>query len=408
MPRIHRAKLYRPRLLILCFVLAVLGYFGHLSPQSTLKPGEKASATFLMVTRNKELSSVLKTIRSVEDRFNSKYGYDWVFASHEPFHEHFKIAVENLSSGKVQYELIEADKWGYPEHTDQERAKMIREKNKRRQMPHGESERFRLKNRYMSYEFAKLPALSGYKYYCHVEPFTELKCDIDDDFFAAMERQNKMFGFVDAAIEPKFTTESLWQATTRFTEEYSALIHANNSMQFVADRSAQRYSQCTFSTNFEIGRVSFFRSKEYAQLFELLDQNNGFFYERWTASNIHTIAVSLLLPRDVVMHVDPTGYTDIEGHISCPRVKSVHSQHKCYCDPDVQNAWSRFSCLPKWYAFTGLKDNYNMDQVKGLVPRFKAPKRKNRYDKKYQDTLNELFFDDDSTEYDYVDIDEQE
>jgi hypothetical protein len=38
---------------------------------------------------------------------------------------------------------------------------------------------------------------------------------------------------------------------------------------------------CHFWSNFEIGRLAFFRSEAYLQFFEHLDQAGGFFYERW-------------------------------------------------------------------------------------------------------------------------------
>lgn len=37
---------------------------------------------------------------------------------------------------------------------------------------------------------------------------------------------------------------------------------------------------CHFWSNFEIGRLSFFRSAPYLQLFDHLDRAGGFFYER--------------------------------------------------------------------------------------------------------------------------------
>jgi hypothetical protein len=45
-----------------------------------------------------------------------------------------------------------------------------------------------------------------------------------------------------------------------------------------------RYTGCHFWSNFEVGRLAFFRSPAYRQLFAHLDQAGGFFYERCVAA----------------------------------------------------------------------------------------------------------------------------
>lgn len=45
----------------------------------------------------------------------------------------------------------------------------------------------------------------------------------------------------------------------------------------------RQYTGCHFWSNFEIGRLSFFRSEAYRSFFEHLDDAGGFFYERWVA-----------------------------------------------------------------------------------------------------------------------------
>ena len=38
-----------------------------------------ANATLFMLTRNSDVDGAVNSVREVEDRFNRKYGYPWVF-----------------------------------------------------------------------------------------------------------------------------------------------------------------------------------------------------------------------------------------------------------------------------------------------------------------------------------------
>lgn len=53
-------------------------------------PYHKANATFVSLARNEDLWELVMSIRQVEDRFNGKYHYDWVFLNDKPFNEEFK------------------------------------------------------------------------------------------------------------------------------------------------------------------------------------------------------------------------------------------------------------------------------------------------------------------------------
>ena len=46
---------------------------------------EKVKATFVTLARNSELYDLIKSIRNVEDRFNRKFNYDWVFLNDDDF-----------------------------------------------------------------------------------------------------------------------------------------------------------------------------------------------------------------------------------------------------------------------------------------------------------------------------------
>lgn len=55
--------------------------------------GRKANATLLMLARNSDVDGAVRSVREMEDRFNRKYAYPWVFLNEEPFSDEFKRCV---------------------------------------------------------------------------------------------------------------------------------------------------------------------------------------------------------------------------------------------------------------------------------------------------------------------------
>ena len=63
----------------------------------------KTRAAFVTLVRNGELWEILKSIRQVEDRFNRKYHYPWVFLNDVPFTQEFMDVVSGLISAEVKF-----------------------------------------------------------------------------------------------------------------------------------------------------------------------------------------------------------------------------------------------------------------------------------------------------------------
>ena len=50
----------------------------------------RANAVLLMLARNSELDGALSSVQQLEDRFNKRFGYPWVFLNEVPFTDEFK------------------------------------------------------------------------------------------------------------------------------------------------------------------------------------------------------------------------------------------------------------------------------------------------------------------------------
>ncbi len=49
-----------------------------------------ANATFVVLCRNSDLGDILWSVQQMEDRFNKRFGYPWVFLNDESFTEEFQ------------------------------------------------------------------------------------------------------------------------------------------------------------------------------------------------------------------------------------------------------------------------------------------------------------------------------
>ena len=53
-------------------------------------PGRRANASIVSLARNGDIDGVVFSMKQMEDRFNKRYGYPYVFLNEEEFTEEFK------------------------------------------------------------------------------------------------------------------------------------------------------------------------------------------------------------------------------------------------------------------------------------------------------------------------------
>ena len=82
--------------------------------------GVREKATFVTLARNSDLWDLVTSIRDVEDRFNRRFHYDWVFLNDKAFSEEFKRVTSALVSGTAKYGLIDSKHWSVPAGIDEE------------------------------------------------------------------------------------------------------------------------------------------------------------------------------------------------------------------------------------------------------------------------------------------------
>ena len=324
--------------------------------------GIRPKACFVTLVKNSELSGMIRSIRMVEKKFNAKFKYDWIFLNDEPFTDEFKDTITREVSSTVKFGLIPKEHWSYPDFIDQEKAAQTR-----KDMAHiiyGSSESYRHMCRYQSGFFWRHPLLDDYDWYWRVEPDIKIYCDINYDVFQWMQDNEKVYGFTLTMYENKKTIETLWNVSMEYFNKHHDYVSNNNLMEFLSNDNGETYNLCHFWSNFEIANLNLWRSPAYRQYFDYLDHAGGFFYERWGDAPVHSIAASLLLPKDKIHHFAEIGYRH-NPNDNCPIDPKVWEENNCECDPNKDFTFHKYSCGNQFYDAAGLTKPIGWEEHRG-------------------------------------------
>ncbi|EGN95957.1 glycosyltransferase family 15 protein [Serpula lacrymans var. lacrymans S7.3] len=313
------------------------------SPSS---PDRKANATFVMLVRNSDLTGIMSSMRQLEDRFNRKFNYPYVFLNEQPFSDDFKKHITALTDAPVEFGLIPAEDWYQPDWIDEDRATKAREDMVRENVIYGGSVPYRNMCRFNSGFFYKQELLQKYKYYWRVEPDVKFFCDLDYDPFLVMQDEKKVYGFTVSLFEYPTTIPTLWNSVKEFINSNPTLVSPDNAMAFLSDDGGESYNRCHFWSNFEIGDLDFWRDVPYSKFFDFLDEKGGFYYERWGDAPVHSIGAALFARKDQIHFFNDIGYRH-EPFQHCPQ-GDANSRGRCWCDPTQNFDYEWYSCLNKY------------------------------------------------------------
>ncbi|KZV80307.1 putative mannosyltransferase [Exidia glandulosa HHB12029] len=303
----------------------------------------KANAALVMLAREVDLEGVISTMKQVEDRFNRKFKYPWVFLNERPFSDRFIKWTSEMTDAPIEYGIIPREHWNQPPWINETRAAETRERMKKQEIIYGGSIAYRNMCRYNSGFFFRHPLLQKYRYYWRVEPGVKFYCDLQFDPFLFMQDHNKVYGFTMALLEYEYTIPGLWASVRRFMKKYPQYIAKDNALRFISGDRGWTYNLCHFWSNFEIADMEFWRSEPYMKFFEHLDRNGGFYYERWGDAPVHSIGVALLANKDQIHFFDEIGYRH-EPFEHCPSGEA-HARGKCWCSVDETFDSMWYSCM---------------------------------------------------------------
>ncbi|KAF9034832.1 nucleotide-diphospho-sugar transferase [Panaeolus papilionaceus] len=301
-------------------------------PNEQVYSDRRANATFLILCRNNQLWDALRSVREIEDRFNHKYHYPYVFLNEVEFTEDFKYRLSSIISSTAEFGLIPHDHWFQPDWIDEEKATENRNKMVSEKIIYGGSVSYRNMCRFNSGFFFRHPLMLKYKWYWRIEPDVHFHCDILFDPFVYMEDYNKVYGFTISMYEYERTIPTLWHHVKQFIKAHPEYVAPNNAMGFISDNNGDGYNLCHFWSNFEIANMEFWRGPAYTDFFEYLESQGGFYYERWGDAPVHSIAAALFASRDQIQFFDEIGY-EHAPYTHCPRLGTNWERGRCSCNP---------------------------------------------------------------------------
>ncbi|CAE6440725.1 unnamed protein product [Rhizoctonia solani] len=317
-------------------------------PSASANVTERVNAAFVVLARNGDLPGILESIKQMEDRFNKKYQYPYVFLNEEPFSDEFKKWTTEVVGSKTIYGQIPHDHWFQPDWIDEEKATKARLKMIEEKVIYGHSVPYRNMCRFNSGFFFRHELLKDYDYYWRIEPNVKFFCDLDYDPFKVMKDGKKVYGFTVSLYEYPATIPTLWDATKEFIKANPQYIPKDNAMGFLSDNNGETYNNCHFWSNFEIGDLNFWRGEAYMKYFEHLDSKGGFYYERWGDAPVHSIGAALFAHKDQIHFFNDIGYKH-EPFMHCPQGEA-HARGKCWCDAKQNFDYEWYSCLKKYDA----------------------------------------------------------
>lgn len=325
---------------------------------------DRINATIISLVRNSELEGILQSMKDLEATWNSKFNYPWTFFNDVPFDSKFKSAVRKATNAEVRFEVVPGEHWDTPPWINKqlydESARILDEQG----VQYADKISYHRMCRWNSGMFAWHPALKDMQYYWRVEPNVHFFCDIDYDVFRYLNDRNKTYGFTINLYDAPDSIPGLWPATEAFLADpaHRDAVHPNSAAAWIRDRAhrpahhdkAHGYSTCHFWSNFEIGKLDFWRSEPYVSYFDHLDRAGGFFYERWGDAPVHSIALGLFEDRDRIHWFRDIGYQHIP-FFNCPR----RPPGKCRgCKTGLLTDGMKFlykeDCRPSWIDNVGL------------------------------------------------------
>ncbi|KAI0395482.1 glycolipid 2-alpha-mannosyltransferase-domain-containing protein [Xylariaceae sp. FL0594] len=296
----------------------------------------RPKAAFISLVRNSEAEEMAYSIKQLEARFNNRstHHYDWVFFNDEEFSLEFKAVVANATDSTCHFEIIPEEHWSVPSWIDTTRFDVGRQFMGSIGVGKAWLQSYHHMCRWNAGLFALEDRLAQYDFFWRVEPGVDFSCNINYDVFRFMRDNNLAYGFNMAILDDARSFPSLWDRTREFLSDHEDLIHEDADYDWLLQKplkagddrlASQRldvdgdtdlvdrlkrleYNNCQFYSNFEIGSLAFFRSKEHREYFDYLDKTGGFYYERFGDAPIHTLSVSLFLPKSRIWYFRDIGY----------------------------------------------------------------------------------------------------
>ncbi|ODV61429.1 putative mannosyltransferase [Ascoidea rubescens DSM 1968] len=334
-------------------------------PPDEIDQYERANATFISLVRNSELQGIISAMKEVEKKFNKNFNYPWTFLNDREFTKKFIEKVQKNTNAECHFIRIPSHLWDKPFNIDSNREKEGIKYLINENIQYANKISYHNMCRFYSGNFYNIDHLKNFKYYWRIEPSTSYFTKINYDVFKFMELNKKTYGFTISLYDSPQSVHTLWNATINFLKQNLHYINKNPALDWLLydlqnphhNAITSGYSTCHFWSNFEIADMDFFRSKPYTEYFNYLDNEGGFYYERWGDAPVHSLGLALFEDKSKIHWFRDIGYKHFP-YFNCPNNPDCEGCEKGsfseYANLNDQN------CLPTWIKYEMTDEQLNL------------------------------------------------
>ncbi|KND92572.1 putative mannosyltransferase KTR3 [Tolypocladium ophioglossoides CBS 100239] len=200
-------------------------------------------AVLVSLAHENDLHPILSSIHQLEDTFNSRYRYDWVFYSTKPLSDKFRRLTSNATNATCIYEVIRDANWNVPEWARDSPLQVHQTDDAHGAeadvVGYGSDEAaplLRQIHRWKSGPFARENRLKDYDWFGRIEPGTQFTHDIDFDVFRVMRDYGIAYGSNKAAVDEAHI-HALSQHVKGFIDKNPELLHAEADISWLMGSS---------------------------------------------------------------------------------------------------------------------------------------------------------------------------
>jgi alpha 1,2-mannosyltransferase len=252
--------------------ISLLSFIYSNQSDSDFKP---IKGCILILARNNDLGQIQNLIKNVDLTFNKKYKYPFILFNDEEFSSDFQNKVSKFTNSTIEFGIIAKEHWNVPSWINGTKLNESVHKI-------GHSIGYRQMCRFNSGFFFQHELTLKYDYYMRLDSDSGFECELNEDPFRILKKNNQKYSFILSYHEGSFTIPTLWQTIKQWANKSSIKMN-RNGLSFITDDNGISLNgqMCIFYNNFEMAEFSLFRNEQYQDFFHSIDKTGGFFYERW-------------------------------------------------------------------------------------------------------------------------------
>ena len=252
----------------------------------------------MMKSSDSSIAQFIQSLAKLHQHFNKEHHYPIVLFVDEPARWQYMQFVTSIRVHLVQ---IDSQQWAPDDDALYPATFFL----KSTPSHGGFSIQYRRMSRYSAGFLLNHPALERFDYVIKIDPDTHAYATWQNDPFMQMYLHKAKIGFWISYSDTDDVTERLWDTFSQYMAENKLTLKQPN---LLLDANG-KYRNTNLYGCFVGGKTSLFRSKEYAALFDYLDQTGGFLKYRWDEQKLLAFYAALYLEPSEMEYFD---YISIE------------------------------------------------------------------------------------------------